>query len=283
MVKPTPSNTKEVTIEQKLQNIANKNQAVLLTFVNSYVPMQYSPTTFGHAQIGLFEEFIVEDKLEEIAEQTKIKKAFILINSYGGGLGSSFKIARAIRNAFDDITIFVPHIAASGGTLLALTGNKIMMGVMSQLSPLDPQIRYKNEQVSVNSIFTAKNKLDNALSKTSEKDIPYSIKHLADQLDPIIIEQFAGIQKEGADYLTKILEKTIDDATTREKIIAYFTTKLPTHHYVIDYDSAKENGLNVEDGASDKELWSTMRHWLKLYIAKESDRHSVDYYIPQSK
>lgn len=283
MAKSTTSDSKDDTIEQKLQNIADKNKAVLLSFVNSYVPKRYSPATVGHAQIGLIEEFIVEDKLEVIANKTDIKKAFILINSYGGGLGSSFKISKAIRNAFDDITIFVPHIAASGGTLLALTGDKIMMGVMSQLSPLDPQTRYKNTQVSVNSIFTAKKKLDDALSTTTEKDIPYSIKHLADQLDPIVIEQFAGIQKEGRDYLTKILEKTIDDVDQRDKIIAYFTINLPTHNYVIDLDAAKEIGLNVENGQNDKKLWSIMRYWLKTYIGEESDVHSVDYYIPKSK
>ncbi len=152
-------------LDKVLQGIANKEQAVLLGFVNSYVPKRYDPIRFGHAQIGLVEEFIVEDTLEEISKKTNIKKVFFLINSFGGGLPSSYKIAKAIRNAFNDITVFVPHIAVSGGTLLALTGDKIVMGTMSQLGGLDPQVMYKGQKVSVNSMFAAKRILDGLASR----------------------------------------------------------------------------------------------------------------------
>ncbi len=66
---------------------------------------------------------------------------------------SSYKIAHALRKTFNKIIVFVRHIAASGGTLLALTGNKIVMGMMSQLSPLDPQAESEEGAISANSVL----------------------------------------------------------------------------------------------------------------------------------
>ena len=61
---------------------------------------------------------------------------------------SAYKIARAVRESFDDLVTFVPHVAASGGTLLALTGNEIVMDLMSHITPLDVQLRYKGTSIS---------------------------------------------------------------------------------------------------------------------------------------
>ncbi len=128
--------------DEKLQKLSNEKNIVLLAFVGSYNPKKYNPTRSGSATINIVDEFGIEEALDDICQKTKStekKKAYLLINSVGGGVSSSFKIAQAIRDSFGDITVFVPHIAASGGTMLALTGNKIRMGVMSQLSPVGPQ------------------------------------------------------------------------------------------------------------------------------------------------
>lgn len=62
-------------------------------------------------------------------------------------LSSAYKTAITIRDAFNDITVFVSHYALSGGTLLALAGNRIKMGIMSQLSGLDVQTQYKGQNM----------------------------------------------------------------------------------------------------------------------------------------
>lgn len=146
--------------DEELQKLCDKKNVVLMAFVGSYIPRKYNPVSSGGATINIVDEFGIEEALREIHHRTKsmkTKKVYLLINSLGGGVGSSFKIAQAIRDAFEEITVFVPHIAASGGTLLALTGNKVRMGIMSQLSPVDPQRPYKEHGfVSVNSILELK-------------------------------------------------------------------------------------------------------------------------------
>ena len=171
----TPKGLKELIDVQEehdkdLQKIADDNGVILLAFIGSYVPRRYSPIRSASTSINIVDEFGMEEVLGEITRRTKgfkKKNVYFLVNSLGGNLSSSFKTAKSIRDTFDEITVFVPHIAASGGTLLALTGNKIRMGIMSQLSPLDPQVLYKKSDqfVSVNSIFRAKGKLDTKFAK----------------------------------------------------------------------------------------------------------------------
>ena len=122
--------------DDALQKLSDDKQVVLLAFIGSYVPRKYSPSSSSSATINIADEFGMEETLKQISQKIKDlknKKVYLLINSLGGGVSSSFKIAQAIRDTFDDITVFVPHIAASGGTLLALTGNKIRMGIMHRI------------------------------------------------------------------------------------------------------------------------------------------------------
>ena len=86
---------------------------------------------------------------------------------------SSYKIACALKNSFDEIVVFVPHIAASGGTLITLGCNQIVMGMLSNLSPIDVQTYHKGMMVSANSLNKAFGKLQNYFKDKEEADAPY--------------------------------------------------------------------------------------------------------------
>lgn len=107
-----------------------------LAMIAPYQPAKVSPTKTLWAEIGLIEELNIEDAIYKLKEND-ITNLILVINSFGGSVSSSFKIAYALRKRFDDITVFVPHIAASGGTLVAFVGNEIVMGDMSTLTPID--------------------------------------------------------------------------------------------------------------------------------------------------
>jgi ClpP class serine protease len=50
------------------------------------------------------------------------------------------QIARALRAHPGRVTVFVPHFAMSGGTLVALGADEIVMSEHAMLGPIDPQI-----------------------------------------------------------------------------------------------------------------------------------------------
>ncbi len=64
----------------------------------------------------------------------------ILVHSPGGLVLAAEQIARALRRHPAKVTVFVPHYAMSGGTLLALAADEIIMDENAVLGPLDPQI-----------------------------------------------------------------------------------------------------------------------------------------------
>jgi ClpP class serine protease len=64
----------------------------------------------------------------------------IVLHTPGGLVLAALQIARAIETHSGKVTIFVPHYAMSGGTLVALAADEIVMCRHSVLGPVDPQL-----------------------------------------------------------------------------------------------------------------------------------------------
>src|SRR4030081_2915423 len=64
----------------------------------------------------------------------------LVLHTPGGLVLAALQIARAIRGHKAKVTVFVPHYAMSGGTLISLAAHEIVMCSHSVLGPIDPQI-----------------------------------------------------------------------------------------------------------------------------------------------
>jgi ClpP class serine protease len=64
----------------------------------------------------------------------------IVAHTPGGLVLASEQIARALHRHPARVTVIVPHYAMSGGTLLALAADQIVMDENAVLGPVDPQI-----------------------------------------------------------------------------------------------------------------------------------------------
>jgi len=64
----------------------------------------------------------------------------IVLHTPGGLVLAALQIARAIQQHKGKVTVFVPHYAMSGGTLIALAADEIVMCKHSVLGPIDPQL-----------------------------------------------------------------------------------------------------------------------------------------------
>jgi ClpP class serine protease len=64
----------------------------------------------------------------------------IVLHTPGGLVLAALQIARAIHKHKGKVTVFVPHYAMSGGTLIALAANEIVMSEYAVLGPVDPQL-----------------------------------------------------------------------------------------------------------------------------------------------
>jgi ClpP class serine protease len=64
----------------------------------------------------------------------------IILHTPGGLALAALQIAHALRDHKGKVTAFVPHYAMSGGTLVALAANEIVMSKHAVLGPVDPQL-----------------------------------------------------------------------------------------------------------------------------------------------
>lgn len=64
----------------------------------------------------------------------------LVLHTPGGLVLAAMQIARAVEAHPAKVSVYVPVYAMSGGTLIALAADEIVMGEFSVLGPIDPQI-----------------------------------------------------------------------------------------------------------------------------------------------
>jgi len=64
----------------------------------------------------------------------------LVVHTPGGLVLAAMQIARAVEAHKAKVTVYVPVYAMSGGTLIALAADEIVLGEFSVLGPIDPQI-----------------------------------------------------------------------------------------------------------------------------------------------
>jgi ClpP class serine protease len=81
-----------------------------------------------------------EDVLRAIQMTDEDVPLDIILHTPGGLVLAALQIARAIREHKGKVTVFVPHYAMSGGTLIAMAADAIVMSKHAVLGPIDPQL-----------------------------------------------------------------------------------------------------------------------------------------------
>jgi len=86
-------------------------------------------------------EWSDKDGFIEVMDGIKGSSVDVMIHSPGGMAEAAESIVALLRSRFDDVRFIVPNIAKSAATMLALSGNEILMNDSSELGPIDPQFR----------------------------------------------------------------------------------------------------------------------------------------------
>jgi ClpP class serine protease len=64
----------------------------------------------------------------------------LVLHTPGGLVLATEQIARALLRHQSKVTVFIPHYAMSGGTMLAMAADEIVMDENAVLGPVDPQL-----------------------------------------------------------------------------------------------------------------------------------------------
>jgi len=69
----------------------------------------------------------------------------VLIESPGGSPEATEAIVRLLRQKFTDVRFIIPNMAKSAATMMAMSGNLLVLDSPSELGPIDPQFIFHRE------------------------------------------------------------------------------------------------------------------------------------------
>ncbi len=88
-------------------------------------------------------QYIDEEDAEQILRWIRQYRDYpleLILHTPGGQLHSSIQIARALHRHPKNTKVIIPHYSMSGGTIIALAANEIVMDKDAVIGPIDPQI-----------------------------------------------------------------------------------------------------------------------------------------------
>ncbi|MGI6539673.1 MAG: SDH family Clp fold serine proteinase [Bacillota bacterium] len=179
----------------------------------------------------------------------------IVLHTPGGLVLATEQIAHAIKNHPAKVTVFVPHYAMSGGTLIALAADEIVMDPNAVLGPVDPQIgSYPAASI---------------LSAVARKPV-------AELDDQTLI--LADVSEKALKQVHGLIMKILADKMPPEKaaeITDQLSTGRWTHDYPITCEELKQMGLSVRTDMP-REIYDLM----ELYPQAASRKRPSVGYIP---
>lgn len=176
----------------------------------------------------------------------------LILHTPGGLVLASEQIAEALKKHPAKVTVFIPHYAMSGGTMISLAADEIALDENAVLGPVDPQLGQ----------YPAASILEVLKTKRLE-DISDETLILAD-LARKAIQQVKSFVKQL--LLPKMGEEQADHVSR------ILTEGIWTHDYPITGDQLKNLGLPVRFGLP-KEVYLLM----ELYPQPPSRRPTVQY------
>ncbi len=176
----------------------------------------------------------------------------IILHTPGGLVLAAEQIAEALARHPARVTVFVPHYAMSGGTLIALAADEIVMAENAVLGPIDPQLG----QYPAASILKV-------VDRKPVAEIDDQTLILADVAEKALRQ----VERTACGLLHRLLPEEQAQAVART-----LATGTWTHDYPISVGEARELGLPVSTELP-REVFELMR----LYPQTHQRRPSVEF------
>ena len=279
---------KEAEVEAALQKIADSEDALIMSFIAPEKGVRRSPIAMDFASITIDDLYTFETKIEEIREKASLPDKLILVIHTPGGLAyAATKIAKYLQSTFKNgIEAYVPYEASSGGTVLCLAAKSIVMDEVSNLTPIDPQVPYKDGRISSASYQQAIRDFKKQYGKLRPTEIESPYQQMAALFDPIIEKQMKKIVSDAMRTAFSLM-RNAQSATDPQQIdtlldtaISLVDTPYP-HSHVIDKREAIELHLPISQDNAKMEALRVFKKWVRIKFEDGKANHVIEYTLPK--
>jgi ClpP class serine protease len=231
-----------------LRALEKRNGSRALTLIHRREALSFLGLPFG-GYLDIEDSEAVIRVLEMTPDEVPID---LVLHTPGGLVLAAQQIAAALAAHPGTVTVYVPHYAMSGGTMIALGADRIVMSPSAVLGSVDPQLG----DYPVASILAA----------VEHKD-PNNTE------DRTLI--FADIGKKASHQVEAVLETLLSrqlPADQAGNLARGLSDGRWTHDFPIDPDYARKLGLPVSTDLPDE-----VRLLMRLYPQPRGRRPAVEY------
>ena len=239
-------------LEWKRTDLLSKLEKQRGSRVIALVHRQETMTLLGFPIVRYINIEDSEEILRAIKLTDKTVPINLILHTPGGLVLAARQIAHALGRHEARVTVFVPHYAMSGGTLISLAADEIIMDPNAVLGPVDPQL----SEYPAASILKA-------VSQKDKNEIDDKTLILAD------ISEKALVQLK--DAVRKILRGKMD-AQKAAALAETLATGTWTHDYPLTYEELIELGLPVST-----DMPAEVYEFMELFPQPKQKIPSVQY------
>jgi len=204
-----------------------------------------------------------EEVLRAIRAAPKDVPLDVILHTPGGLALAATQIAIALKAHPSKKSVLVPHYAMSGGTLIALAADEIIMDPHAALGPVDPQLGDRT------SVYPA-----TSLLKAIEKKCPDRIE------DKTLI--FAEEASKAMSQMTVLIKKILSGKCGEEKMNK-ITEELVSGKYTHDHPFMAEEAKELLGDCVSTEVPGEVYELMKLYRMEIGGRRPGVEYVPLTR
>ena len=235
------------TRRRLLGTIASKRSATVITLI-------HRQETISLLGIPIVRHISIDDS-EAVLRAIRLippeQPIDIILHTPGGLVLASEQIAKALVERKGKVTVFVPHYAMSGGTLIALAADEIVLDRHAALGPVDPQLG-QYPAASLDEVSRLPGRHDDQtliLADVGRKAIR--------QVEVLV---------------TELLERQSGDQARARDLARLLATGVWTHDHPLLPSDLEKLGLPVRIGVPTEE-----RELMDLYRQPRGRQESVEY------
>jgi ClpP class serine protease len=230
-----------------LERLSRKRDATVITLI-------HRQETISLLGVPLMRHIDIDDSesvLRAIRETPPGKAIEIILHTPGGLVLAARQIAAALADHDGKVTAVVPHYAMSGGTMIALAADEIIVDAHAALGPIDPQIG----QYPASSLMAV-----------ADRPGPHSDETL------LLADIGRKARHQVESFATELLEQYMEPAKARD-VARILSSGLWTHDHPLLPREVEPLGLPLTVGVPPEE-----RALLGLYPQPRGRQSAVEYF-----
>ena len=249
-------------LKEHLDTISKRRRnAAVIFYASAFLQKTHDNVSITREDINGF--------MNALYEAPTDKGLVLILHTPGGDPNAVESIVEYLHSKFNPIDVVVPYLAMSGGAMISLASDLLLLGKQSQLGPIDPQLLIGNATYSARAIQEGFGKAREDIEKDTK--LAHLWAPILQNMGPSLIleaDKALSYSKElVSNWLNRrMLKNTSDENERKQKadtIAAFFNAEATSSHgqvhvhgQRIGAEKLRDLGLNLEFLEDDQHLQS---------------------------